>query len=89
MGLDIKPEYKFNELKKDNELVNAQTQGTYIDNVTKLKDGGFVIEEQGIEYLKSKKVLEDNFEYDDEASMNASSEEFEFNPNNSETLTGQ
>lgn len=89
MGLDIKPEYRFNELKKDNELINAQTQGTYIDNATKLKDGGFVIEEQGIEYLKAKKVLEDNFEYDDEASMNSSSEEFEFNPNNSEILTGQ
>lgn len=89
MGLDIKPEYRFNELKKSNELVDAQTQGTYIDNATKLKDGGFVVEEQGIDYLKSKKVLEDNFEYDEEASLNSSSEEFEFNPNSSDNPIGQ
>jgi len=66
LGHDIKPEYKFNELKKDNELTNAQVQGTYIDNATKLKDGGFLTEEQVMEYLKSKDVLADNIEYAEE-----------------------
>lgn len=66
LGYDIKPEYKFNELKKDNELVNAQVQGTYIDNATKLKDGGFLTEEQVVDYLKSKDVLADNIEYVEE-----------------------
>lgn len=77
MGYDIKPEFKFNELKKENELQDAQTQGTYIDNAIKMKDGGFTIEEQGVNYLKSKKVLEDNFEYDEEARI---SEVPEINP---------
>lgn len=63
LGYDIKPQYKFNELKKDNELTNAQVQGTYIDNATKMKDGAYLTEEQVVEYLKSKNVLPDNFDY--------------------------
>ncbi len=88
MDLDIKPKFKFNELKKDNELQTAQVQGTYIDNAIKLKDAGLATGEQSIDYVKENKALNDSFQYDDGAELNEEME-FEFDPNNSETLMGQ
>jgi len=63
LGLDINPKWKFNELKKDNEVENVTVETGKIDNVIKMQDAGQITPEQGNTLLKDKGVIPDSMKY--------------------------
>ena len=70
MGLDLHPEYVFNELDTKSEVDVATLDKTYSDVAVQNITAGLWTHEQGIEYMKTKEVLNDSFEYDEEAMDN-------------------
>ena len=55
MDLDIRPEFKFEELSKQSELEKAQIEATYFDNAIKGVELGIFTDEDAVDYLQGKK----------------------------------
>ena len=61
MDLDIRPEFKFEELSKQSELEKAQIEATYFDNAIKGIELGIFTDEDVIDYLQGKNIIPDTF----------------------------
>ena len=61
MDLDIRPEFKFEELSKQSELEKAQIEATYFDNAIKGVELGIFTDEDVIDYLQGKNIIPDTF----------------------------
>lgn len=63
-GLDIYPEFNFNELSKQSELEVAQIKSAYYDIASKGVLDGLMTQEQAVEFLKKHEIVDDSFELD-------------------------
>lgn len=61
LGLDLKPEYEFNPLKKEDEKLVAEIKEKYIKNANDMLASQLISRDNAIEYLKIKEVIPDNF----------------------------
>lgn len=61
MDLDIRPEFKFEELSKQSELEKAQIEATYFDNAIKGIELGIFTDEDAVSYLQGKNIISDTF----------------------------
>lgn len=75
-GLDIRPEFTFNQLSKQSELELAQIKDTYTNMADKMIADGLMTQDQAIEFLKKHEVLDDSFELDTSAMFQPNEQDY-------------